>query len=193
MARARSFNREEKLKLAMEVFWEKGFENTSVADLVAKLQINRFILYDSYGDKQTLYFESLIYYFKKISWPAYRELCSDSASWPEVEFFLNNFTERQSSSSFGYYILNGLFDNINESEDIRKTCDHILASIEEAAYSAIKRAQEENLITDKVEPRAIAKAILVQMQGIRVMTKAERYQDVEASNNAFIELIKSSK
>jgi len=193
MARARSFDREEKLKLAMEVFWTNGFEHTSVSDLVDKLQLNRFILYDSFGDKKTLYFEALIYYFGKISWPAYEALNSDAASWDEIEAFLNHFIERQSATSFGYFILNGLLDNISESDEIRNTCHYLFKSIEDAACVAIQRGQQEQLITDKVDARMIAKAIVVEMQGIRVMNNAQRYQDTEASINTFLSLIKLSK
>ena len=52
MARSCNFDRQEKLIQAMELFWQKGFAETSIADLVEHLGINRFSLYNSFGDKE---------------------------------------------------------------------------------------------------------------------------------------------
>ncbi|MEF1165288.1 TetR/AcrR family transcriptional regulator, partial [Vibrio parahaemolyticus] len=49
MARKANFDREEKLLVAMDVFWRKGFANTSISDLTDELNINRFSLYNTYG------------------------------------------------------------------------------------------------------------------------------------------------
>lgn len=65
MARKANFDREEKLLVAMDVFWRKGFANTSISDLTDELNINRFSLYNTYGDKQQLYYEALDAYLKK--------------------------------------------------------------------------------------------------------------------------------
>ncbi len=69
MARTKNFDREEKLLLAMELFWQQGYADTSVSDLVNHLGINRFSLYNTYVDKESLYREALDYYLKKISFP----------------------------------------------------------------------------------------------------------------------------
>lgn len=67
MARKANFDRDEKLLVAMDVFWRKGFANTSISDLTDELNINRFSLYNTYGDKQQLYYEALDTYLKKRS------------------------------------------------------------------------------------------------------------------------------
>ncbi len=47
-------------------FWRKGFANTSISDLTDELNINRFSLYNTYGDKQQLYYEALDAYLKSL-------------------------------------------------------------------------------------------------------------------------------
>jgi AcrR family transcriptional regulator len=190
MARTLSFNREEKLKLAMEVFWKKGFSNTSVHDLVDALQINRFSLYNSFGDKKMLYFESLIYYVDKITLPNFEILRSNTASWPEIELYLNQFVERQYVDNFGCFVQNALIENATDNEQILIKCKQLLDSIEDIIEPVVKRAQEENYITNEVDSKMIAKTILVQMQGIRVMNKSNRHHDIAASLDAFITLMK---
>src|SRR4030088_150825 len=59
MARQKEFDREEALQKAMEVFWSRGYEATSIQDLVKHMGINRQSLYDTFGDKHALYLKTL--------------------------------------------------------------------------------------------------------------------------------------
>jgi AcrR family transcriptional regulator len=57
--RPRSFDREQALEQAMEVFWNKGFEATSIADLTAAMGINPPSLYAAFGDKEKLFLQAV--------------------------------------------------------------------------------------------------------------------------------------
>jgi TetR/AcrR family transcriptional regulator, transcriptional repressor for nem operon len=59
MARPREFDRDDALRRAMVVFWEKGYAATSTDDLLAAMRIGRQSLYNAFGDKRTLYLEAL--------------------------------------------------------------------------------------------------------------------------------------
>src|SRR3954464_11387329 len=59
MARPKEFDREEALNRAMEVFWSRGYEAASVGELVKRMGINRQSLYDTFGDKHSLYLQAL--------------------------------------------------------------------------------------------------------------------------------------
>jgi TetR/AcrR family transcriptional repressor of nem operon len=62
LARPREFDRDVVLETAMDVFWCKGFEGTSIQDLVEATGVNRGSLYGAFGDKETLFAEALDYY-----------------------------------------------------------------------------------------------------------------------------------
>lgn len=57
--RPRSFDREQALERAMEVFWRKGYEATSIHDLTDAMGINPPSLYAAFGDKEKLYLEAV--------------------------------------------------------------------------------------------------------------------------------------
>jgi AcrR family transcriptional regulator len=59
MARPREFDRDEAVRLAIDVFREKGFEGTSTDDLLCAMGIGRQSMYDTFGDKRGLYIEAL--------------------------------------------------------------------------------------------------------------------------------------
>lgn len=59
MARPREFDRDEVLEQALQLFWSRGYELTSMADLVEHLGVGRQSLYDTFGDKRALYLQAL--------------------------------------------------------------------------------------------------------------------------------------
>ena len=60
--RPRSFDREVALGAAMEVFWKKGYEATSIHDLTEAMGINPPSLYAAFGDKEQLYLAAVEHY-----------------------------------------------------------------------------------------------------------------------------------
>lgn len=55
----KSFNRDEALDGAMSVFWQKGYERTSYADLVTAAGASRYGLYSEFGEKHNMYLAAL--------------------------------------------------------------------------------------------------------------------------------------
>nr|WP_233167326.1 TetR/AcrR family transcriptional regulator [Paenibacillus roseus] len=52
---------------AVQLFWEQGYEKTSIADLVEHMGIHRRSLYDTFGDKQALYMQAMNRYGQTIN------------------------------------------------------------------------------------------------------------------------------
>lgn len=64
MARKKEFEYEEKLNVAMHLFWEQGYHFTSLSDLEHHMKINRSSIYPTYGDKKELLLKCLDKYQK---------------------------------------------------------------------------------------------------------------------------------
>jgi TetR/AcrR family transcriptional regulator, transcriptional repressor for nem operon len=64
MPRVQLFDKETVLKNAMEVFWKKGFNGTSTRDLEKATGLGTSSIYNSFGDKESLFFETLQYYLE---------------------------------------------------------------------------------------------------------------------------------
>ncbi len=56
--RPRAFNRDTALRRAMEIFWAKGYEGTSLADLTGAMGIKSPSLYAAFGSKEALFLEA---------------------------------------------------------------------------------------------------------------------------------------
>ena len=59
MSRPLEFDRSKALGHALTLFWRKGYQATSLADLVAAMQISRSSFYATFGDKRSLFIECL--------------------------------------------------------------------------------------------------------------------------------------
>ena len=64
MPRVKTFDENEVLIKAMNLFWKQGYSATSVQDLVSHLGINRASLYDTFGDKEKLFLKAFENYRK---------------------------------------------------------------------------------------------------------------------------------
>ena len=58
----KSFDEQNAIDSAMRVFWEKGYEATSIANLIESTGINRGSLYNAFGGKRQLFILSLLKY-----------------------------------------------------------------------------------------------------------------------------------
>ncbi|MDF2153378.1 TetR/AcrR family transcriptional regulator [Vibrio sp. CAU 1672] len=192
MARKPNFDREEKLLLAMELFWRKGFARTSISDLTEELNINRFSLYNTYGDKQQLYYEALDTYLKKVSLPSLIPLEQEGASLGEVEAFLNAFANKQIQNTHGCFIQNALVEHAGDDTDVLRKGHFLFNHLLETIGDALANAQQQGLVTTRLSSMDLAKLILSQIQGMRMLGKAERYTDLNAALEALLTLIKSS-
>jgi AcrR family transcriptional regulator len=65
--RPRSFDRDQALDKAMDVFWSKGFEAASLADLTNAMGINPPSLYAAFGDKEGLFIEAVKRYYQNVT------------------------------------------------------------------------------------------------------------------------------
>ena len=89
MPRVKLFDEEEALKKAMELFWEKGYANTSLCDLTDHLGIGKGSFYATFGSKEALFAASLDLY-KKASRDKISALLS---SEPDIKIGLRKFLE----------------------------------------------------------------------------------------------------
>lgn len=62
MGRNISFNKEHALNKTMYLFWEKGYDATSISDLIETMGVSRSTLYSSFGDKDELFKQVLANY-----------------------------------------------------------------------------------------------------------------------------------
>lgn len=79
MARTKEFDPQEKLLKARNLFWKKGYQGTSMEDLVQETGLNRGSIYDTYGDKHNLFLQCLKNYVSEAEL-GYKAIAARTAS-----------------------------------------------------------------------------------------------------------------
>ncbi|HXW00831.1 MAG TPA: helix-turn-helix domain-containing protein, partial [Anaerolineae bacterium] len=91
MARPREFEPNEALKRAMQLFWAKGYEETSMADLVEATGVSRYGFYTEFGDKNDLFLRCVDYYSSTTIEMALAPLERADAGLPQIHGYFDQF------------------------------------------------------------------------------------------------------
>ncbi|MCK0159611.1 TetR/AcrR family transcriptional regulator [Allomuricauda sp. F6463D] len=67
MSRTKTYNEQEVIEKAMNLFWVNGFKSTSMQMLEKEMGINKFSIYSSFGNKNGVFLESLKCYKQKLN------------------------------------------------------------------------------------------------------------------------------
>src|ERR1700720_4979751 len=99
MAGVKQFDRIEALDRAMAVFWSRGYEATSIDDLVRATGIGRGSLYGTFGDKRQLFLAALDRYWNTVGMEMFAEL-SDPDARHAIERMFDALIRRASNPKF---------------------------------------------------------------------------------------------
>jgi len=174
MARTKDFDENEVLAKAVHLFWLNGYNGTSMQDLVDGLGISRSSLYDTYGDKHTLFLKSLENYKKTVS-VKMEAIVGGANSAKDAVKGLLEFTIGELLSDKehkGCFLVNAAVEIAPHDQEVNKIICQSDREVEEYFYRAIKNGQENGEIANKQDPRALAGFILNNIKGVRVTAKS---------------------
>ncbi|MDF2709622.1 MAG: transcriptional regulator, TetR family [Nonomuraea muscovyensis] len=174
MARTKEFDPETALRAALELFWERGYEATSMADLVERLGIGRASLYATFGGKHELYMRALQHYLET-SDPSPIELLSQPGpALPAVRRLVELYAAQSASGTGrrGCMIVNAAAELLPRDEEVRRLVDRNWDGLEMALTTALIRARAQGELAAGKDPQALARFLLVVLQGMRLMGKA---------------------
>ncbi|MEP1488328.1 MAG: TetR/AcrR family transcriptional regulator [Algibacter sp.] len=100
MSRKKQYVEEYVLAKAMNLFWIKGYENTSMQMLEKEMGINKFSIYSSFGSKNGLFIESLKFYREKVS-KITSELEASSVGVLAIKQYFYKFLKLSAGKGFG--------------------------------------------------------------------------------------------
>jgi TetR/AcrR family transcriptional repressor of nem operon len=174
MARTKDFDETEVLAKAIKLFWQKGYNGTSMQDLVDTLGISRSSLYDTFGDKHRLYLKALQSY--KQTEAAKRDQILNGSIPAKVAIrqlmdltILEMIRDKQHK---GCFLINSAVETAPHDKDINAIICQNEQQLENAFYEVIKRGQSKGEISGKQDPRALARFLFNTIVGIRVTGKS---------------------
>jgi TetR/AcrR family transcriptional repressor of nem operon len=187
MARAKEFDEAEVLDRALELFRARGFKHTSFADLTSSLGVNRQSLYDTYGDKHTLYQSALKRYSAR-SLDMVRRKLDDPKPIREVLASLIDgmIASNCDGGSPGCLLVNSMVELVPHDADTRALVQAHADELDRLLAARLTLAQRKGEMSKSKDPSAIARFLRHTMLGMSVASRAlgERAGLVESSRVA---------
>ncbi|HEX9468876.1 MAG TPA: TetR/AcrR family transcriptional regulator [Bradyrhizobium sp.] len=190
MARPRSFDPDQALDLARDVFWQKGFQSTSLDDITAATGLNKPSLYAAFGDKNALFLKVLDRYHERIVAHAERILDEGPSARDAIERWLTGFVPFCSGlkGSRGCLSVNTAVDGAADQKEVRKRIERFNRKLEQLLSSRLRADRAQ--FPDAFDPDAAAHAIMAIYLGLMVMAKdAPDAASVRATLNQAMKLL----
>jgi TetR/AcrR family transcriptional repressor of nem operon len=174
MPRPKEFNPDEAIEKAMHVFWHKGYEATSMEDLLTAMNLNRGSLYDTFGDKRQLFLKVIDRYCTGVVGEKFALLDQPGPALPQLRRFLRTMIEGALADPLrrGCLIANTVMELSPHQGDIRQTLAHAMTMAEEAFFRVLRRAKDQGELAPNKDTRTLAQFLATMLQGTIVMIKA---------------------
>ncbi|MFC5203225.1 TetR/AcrR family transcriptional regulator [Streptomyces sp. NPDC048448] len=175
MARTKEFDPDAALQSALELFWRRGYEATSMADLVEHLGVGRASIYATFGNKHDLYLKALDRYQQARNPQLLRELSQPGPALPAVRAVVRRFATEAATGErrlSGCFVTNTATELAPHDTDAARRVEHNWDHLETLLHAALVRAEAQSELPAGRDPLALARMLLVLMQGLRVVGKA---------------------
>jgi len=175
MARPREFDPSTALDQAMQLFWSKGYEATSLDDLCDATGLSRSSLYAAYGDKRALLLRSLRHYMDRGSARIGKALSRPVPIREALADLLAEFIDaiEAGPGRRGCFIGNCAAELARHDREAMASVRAALERNRGYFQAALKAAQDRGEISAKADIAALARFLTASIQGLRLVGKAD--------------------
>lgn len=174
MARTKDFDENEVLTRAMNLFWSRGYNATSMEDLVGGLGISRSSLYDTYTDKHSLFIKALENY-QQMGYSKLQEIANQPGSAKDViRKMLEVATEGllAGKQQKGCFMLNAGVEVAPHDKTVNNLVRSNDQQMEDLFYQVIQRGKKNGEIKTRRDAKALSRFLLNTVKGLQVTAKS---------------------
>lgn len=172
MARPREFDEAVVLDAAVECFWIRGYEATSVRDLIETTGLTGASLYNAFGDKRALFRTALDRYVESSIGERIKR-CEALPPRQAIATFFDEILRRSLNDRQrkGCMLVNSALEVAPHDPEFRKIIATVLTRIETFFLGCIEAGQAEGTITCSMPAQNIAHHLLGVLMGVRVLAR----------------------
>lgn len=171
MGRSKEFEEDIVLQKAMEVFWQKGYEKTSMSDLVEHMGIHRKSIYDTFGDKHALFIRVMDYY-NEISTSRFKaEVGRAETAYQAIQNIFDYVIEGNEDTHCGCLLVNATTELGPWDQEVLKKTEDSFRHSETFILEIIKKGQDNGEFSRKYDPEHLTEILHNALLGLRVLVK----------------------
>ncbi len=175
MPRPRAFNEAVALDAAIDCFWRRGYEATSVRDLTERMGIGGPSLYNAFGDKRALFVQALERYMDRATRERIRRLETSLPPKQAIRQFFREIVERavNDRDRRGCFLINSALEVAPHDAELGAEIAERLGEIEAFLRRSVQAAQADGSVPKSRNSRQIARLLLGVLLGIRVLARSK--------------------
>lgn len=174
MARPRLFNEEEVLDAAMQCFWSRGFNATSLRELVTETGLTGASLYNAFGNKRALYQRVLGRYVANSVHDRIRR-CEKLPAVEAIETFFSEIIQRSLNDPDckGCMLVNAALEITPQNPELQSVVQAELAEIGTFFRQQVDVGQKDGTINSTLSAEYLGHHLLGVLMGLRVLARVQ--------------------
>ncbi|OXM82856.1 TetR/AcrR family transcriptional regulator [Paenibacillus rigui] len=171
MARSKEFEENVVLEKAMKLFWEQGYEKTSMNDLVENMGIHRRSLYDTFTDKHTLFLKAMDRFEERITDKLTSGVKQSQTAVQALQFIFSFMINGEEDAPPGCMLVNSTVELAIRDTDVDAKTMEAFTRTEQLLVEIVTWGQENGEFTKLYEAKELAEYIHNALTGLRVMAR----------------------
>jgi TetR/AcrR family transcriptional repressor of nem operon len=165
---------EDRLDRAMQLFWEKGYYDTSIEDLMQRTGLHRAAVYGEYGNKQRLFEALLRRYREKITETRLAPLRALDAGFPQIVQFFGQFREGAAAPAnrFGCLMCLTAAEVAPHIRSVARIVSSYLDDMRALFRSAWLNATARGEVRQSSDPEVVADYLVGAVLGLMALARA---------------------
>ncbi|HOV03671.1 MAG TPA: TetR/AcrR family transcriptional regulator [Kaistiaceae bacterium] len=174
MGRHLEFDKQDVLGNAMQVFWRKGYAETSMQDLADACGINKASIYNTWTNKEQFFSAVIDFYCDSITRQNAEELRGQDSGRAAIEAYFDGQIAFlcNEGHGLGCFLTNTAGELGFTSPPIIERLRKIFFEMMENFMGAVRRGQEDGSIVRDEDPLMLALTLQNALQGIRMLARA---------------------
>ncbi len=190
MGRSKEFEENTVLQRAMEVFWQQGYEKTSMSDLVEQMGIHRKSLYDTFGDKHSLYLKAMDRYEEYSTAKLKSETLRAKTAYQAIQYIFDYIIEGNEDKHCGYLFVNAATEMGPWDQEVLKKTEEAFSQTENFIAEIIKIGQENGEFSCRFDDEVLGEVLHNSLLGLRVLVKTSASKEkMHNIANFFLDLL----
>jgi len=171
MARSKEFEENVVLDKAMKLFWEQGYEKSSMTELVEHMGIHRRSLYDTFGDKHTLFLKTMDRFREKVNAAITAEVKRSKTPTEALHFIFDFMIYGEDDAPSGCLMVNSAVELALRDPDVDLKLTESFKLSEQLFKDIIIWGQQNGDFNSNCNADELSEHLHAVCVGLRVMTR----------------------
>lgn len=174
MARTREFDPKDVIEKAVYLFWEKGYSDTSMDDLVKHTGVSRYGIYGEFGNKREFFITALEHFHNKFVEEIVQDLVNPESGLAELRAYFGRLLGKAQTQEarLGCFMCNTAVELSVRDHYFREHVNSMFEALRGLFLNALNNARAHGELDDSIEPEEYSSYLVGVQQGVSTMVRS---------------------